>query len=470
MARVMLVQPWNYHDEGIKTHDLAHEWRNGPYSLLLLATDLKSQDHAVLLVDMIRDLVAQHGDVDACLSSFASAIHRFRPDIIGFGFFSMHYFEVKKAVAVAREASRAAGLRPLLIAGGIHASVEPMGTLRELGFDYSFVGEGDIGLLRLAAGDDPSSVQGVVSAASTSTQSGEHIRSLDALPFPDWSLCDFRFYSYPSFAKVKVRETRSLDLMMGRGCPYKCAFCAYNALSAVRFYSSGYLVDQIEQMVRDYQVGGLYFTDSTVGNNRRLLREFCELMIRRGLAERVEWYGNIRPNQVNEELLKLMWRAGCRFLLYGFESASQRMLDLMVKGLDVGANYRAVELHNRLRFPYHASMVFGYPGEHEEDLLASIEFLRWSEAPSIGVNWYVPLPGSPDYDRLKAQGIINTVDPLEWRRIGEVNTFRLYSDVPEERFRELFAHAEHLANVEIPNVAYPAWGCIAPPQCENRVE
>lgn len=74
--RVMLVQPCNYHDVGIKTHDLAHEWRNGPYSLLLLATELKNHDHAVLVVDMIRDLVAQHGDVDAGLSIFASSIRR----------------------------------------------------------------------------------------------------------------------------------------------------------------------------------------------------------------------------------------------------------------------------------------------------------------------------------------------------------------------------------------------------------
>jgi radical SAM superfamily enzyme YgiQ (UPF0313 family) len=284
------------------------------------------------------------------------------------------------------------------------------------------------------------------------------------LPFPDWSLCDYKFYAYPSFGKIKFRSSRSLDMIMGRGCPYKCTFCAYNALSAVRFYSAEYLVEQMEYMASEFDIDGVYFTDSTIGNNRRLIREFCELMIQRGTAQHVEWYANIRPNQVNEELLKLMWRAGCRFLFYGFESGSQNVLDLMVKGLPVEANYRAAELHNKLKFPYHASILLGYPGEREEDIFATFEFLRKTQPPIIGINWYVPLPGSPDYDKLKAEGVIVTEDPWEWRRIGEVNGARVYADVPESRFRELFAEAERMAYVDLPRATYPAWGCISPPQ------
>ena len=106
----------------------------------------------------------------------------------------------------------------------------------------------------------------------------------------------------------------------------------------------------------------------------------------------------------------------------------------------------------------------GYPGEREEDIQQTLDFLRKTCPPIIGVNWYVPLPGSPDYDKLKADGVIVTEDPWEWRRIGEVNSARVYADVPESRFRELFAEAERLAYVEMPRSTYAAWGCIAPPQ------
>ena len=464
MSKVMLVQPWNYHDEGVRVHNLSQEWRNGPYSLLLLATQLRRHNHQVIVIDMIRNLVVLSGDVEACLEEFSESIRQFRPDILGFGFFSIHFFEVRRAVQAARHTCDKIGIQPLFIAGGIHASTEPLQTIDELGFDYSFVGEADLGLVEIADGRKPATVQGIVEPQASSYGKGEEIKPLDSLPFPDWSLCDYKFYSHPSFGKIKFRQTKSLDMIMGRGCVYKCAFCAYNALSAVRFYSAEYLVEQIEYMAREFSLDAIYFTDSTIGNNRKLIYKFCELMIEHGTAERVEWHANIRPNQVNEEQLKLMWRAGCRFLFYGFESGSQRVLDLLVKGIEVEANYTAAELHNKLRFPYHASILLGYPGEREADIQQTFDFLRKTCPPIIGVNWYVPLPGSPDYDKLKADGAIVTDDPWEWRRIGEVNSARVYADVPEKRFRQLFAEAERLAYVDMPTNTFPAWGCVAPPQ------
>lgn len=462
MAKVMLVQPWNYHDEGVKKHDLSQEWRNGPYSLLLLATQLKKYNHQVVVVDMIRDLVVLQGDVGACLGKFKKSIRKFKPNIIGFSFFSIHYIEVQKAVRAAREECEKIGLKPIFIAGGIHASTEPELTIKNLGFDYAFVGEADLGIVQLADGKKPETVDGIVAPHPAVYTKGEHIKDLNVLPFPDWSLCDYRFYAYPSFAKMKIRKTQSLDVLMGRGCVYKCAFCAYNLLSSVRFYSTEYLVDQIEYMVRDFDIRDIYFIDSSIGNNRRLLQEFCELMLRRNTYKRAEWYTNMRPNQVNEELLKLMWRAGCRYLFYGFESGSQRVLDLMVKKVSVEDNYKAAELHNKLKFPYNASMLLGYPGEKEEDLLQTLEFLRKTKPPSIGINWYVPLPGSQDYDKLKAEGTIKIDDPWEWRRIGEVNSSRVYADVSEDRFRELFAKAEKLAYRDIPQAVYSEWRCLVP--------
>jgi anaerobic magnesium-protoporphyrin IX monomethyl ester cyclase len=420
----------------------------------------------VLIVDMIRDLVVFKGDVNASLDKLAREIKQFRPDIIGFGFFSIHYFEVKRAVEVARKACDEVGLKPMFIAGGIHASTEPHSTICELGFDYSFVGEADLGIVRLADGVRPEAVAGVVGPATTQHRKGDQAEPLDSLRFPDWSLCDYGFYAFPSFAKTKFQASRSLDMIMGRGCVYKCAFCAYNALSTVRFYSAEYLADQMEYMRRSFGIDAVYYTDSTIGNNRRLIHELCELLIKRGTAEHMQWYANIRPNQVTEEELKLMWRAGCRFLFYGFESGSQRVLDLMVKGIKLEANYKAAELHNKLRFPYHASMLLGYPGEREEDIMETFAFLEAVKPPIVGINWYVPLPGSPDYDKLKAEGVIKTDDPMEWRRIGEVNSCRVYADVPEQRFRELYAQAEKIAYQDMPKRTHAAWGCLAPPQSE----
>ena len=68
MAAVMLVQPWNFHDEGVAEFDPAHEWRNGPYNILLLATILNRNGHQAMVVDLARDIVSAKGNADACLA------------------------------------------------------------------------------------------------------------------------------------------------------------------------------------------------------------------------------------------------------------------------------------------------------------------------------------------------------------------------------------------------------------------
>ena len=358
----------------------------------------------------------------------------FRPDILGFGFFSIHYLETIRAVEAARVACRRVGLSTVFVAGGIHASTEPELTLRDMGFDLAFLGEADVSLLRFADTGDARSVPGIVSAAQPARDPGPMQEALDELPFPDWSLVDYGFYAQPSRGKLKTRYTSSLDLIMGRGCVYKCTFCAYPTLSAVRFHSAEYLVEQVAYMHRAFGVDSVYFTDSTIGNNRKLIVRFSELMIARGLADVVEWHANIRPNQVNEELLRLMWRAGCRFLFYGFESGSQRVLNLMAKGCKASDNVRTAALHEKLGFPYHASILLGFPGETEADVHETLAFMRRCTTPSMGVNSYA----ASGISRLRsAEGC--------WRArrrrsaavapIGEVNGSRIYADVEERRFR-----------------------------------
>lgn len=457
MRKILLVQPWNYHDEGKNEFDLKQEWRNGPYSLLSLATILKNNSHEVLIVDMHRDLVVLQGDTNACFEKLKRSIRNIKPDIIGFTIFSVHYLEAKKAIRIARCECEASGINTIMLAGGIHATIEPERTLRDLEVDYIFCGEADISLPKFADGHNPNSIPGIVSKYNLENKKAENIKSLDSLPFPDWSQCDYTFYAHPSVAKLKVRMIKSLDMLMGRGCVNCCNFCAYNALSPARFYTAEYLVEQVISMFDQFKITGVYFTDSSIGNNRKLIENFCELILKKGLNKKIEWYGNMRADQIDEHLLKTMWSAGCRYLFYGFESGSQRVLDLMSKGISVDDNFKAADLHNRLKFPYHASIILGYPGEKEEDILQTFRLIKKTKPPSVGINGYVPLPGSPDYKRLKAEGALEIDDPCMWRIIGEVNSSRVYADVPEERFRVLFRDAENLAYHEIPRDISSHW-------------
>jgi radical SAM superfamily enzyme YgiQ (UPF0313 family) len=479
MARVMLVQPWNFHDEGVVHDELENEWRPAPYSLVLLGTLLRQKGHGVKVIDLIERLVSNRGDLKLTLRQYEDDIRQFKPDILGIGFFSIHFIEVQKLVQLSRQACTRAGLPTVFIAGGIHASTEPAHTLAHLDFDYVFIGEAEISLAKFCDGADPDSIPGVVGrekllggvetrASSPSRlgtltfpHKGETLQELDRLPFPDYSLVNAGFYAQPNRAKFRTFLARSLDVLMGRGCVYRCSFCAYNALSSVRFHSAAYLADEVEYLQRDFAVDSFYFMDSTIGNNQPLLHEFCDQMTVRGLNDQLRWNGCMRPNQIRRPLLTTLLGAGCWHLFYGFESNSERMLRRMAKDCTVADNEKAATLHRQMEAPYTASMLMGYPGEREEDILVSIEFIKRHKPPVCGFNWYIPLPGSPDYDQLKAQGLIDREDPMEWRKIGEIaSQARIFCDVPRDRFLELYHYAQGLCNTLTHD--YGVWGCIAP--------
>src|SRR4029079_1758727 len=107
-------------------------------------------------------MVTHRGDLDRTLHEYADDIRRFRPDILGMGFFSIHYMEVQKLVQFSRGVCKKAGLKTTFIAGGIHASTEPALTLKNLEFDYVFIGEAEISLAKFCDGADPRTIPGVL--------------------------------------------------------------------------------------------------------------------------------------------------------------------------------------------------------------------------------------------------------------------------------------------------------------------
>ena len=177
-TRVLLFQPWNYHDENNVNYDPGKSWRNGPFNIALLATVLNSHGHNARIVDLEPYLLTVKGDVEATLEFAERQISEFKPDIVGVTFFSVHYLEVKRLMQRLRAATEKLGLNSMFIAGGIHASIAPLSCVDDLLFDYAFIGEAETGLLQIASGHDPLSVQGVYNVTnipvidSTNSQSG----------------------------------------------------------------------------------------------------------------------------------------------------------------------------------------------------------------------------------------------------------------------------------------------------------
>jgi radical SAM superfamily enzyme YgiQ (UPF0313 family) len=130
------------------------------------------------------------------------------------------------------------------------------------------------------------------------------------------------------------------------------------------------------------------FLDSTLTTNRAWVMDFCEELLSSGV--KVAWSCNARVDTVDEDMLRLMKRAGCWEILFGVESANQKSLDSMNKGVTVEENTKAIRLCLKLGYYTYATYILGWPGENVEDAKRTVKY-----ATELGTHlamFYLPVP------------------------------------------------------------------------------
>ncbi len=192
------------------------------------------------------------------------------------------------------------------------------------------------------------------------------IRDVNSLPPPDFS--DLPLKDYLSAEVV-------LPFITSRGCPWgKCVFCTHHrSYKSYRQIAIERVVDQLEYL-RDVNGASFFnFYDEMIPPTR--FRNIALGIMKRGLDIRYSAYG--KPvKSFNKTTLETIYASGCRVILWGVESASQRVLDLMRKGTKI------VEVEKVLNDSAEAGIknlifiMFGFPGESEKEFYQTIEFLE----------------------------------------------------------------------------------------------
>jgi radical SAM superfamily enzyme YgiQ (UPF0313 family)/wyosine [tRNA(Phe)-imidazoG37] synthetase (radical SAM superfamily) len=198
-----------------------------------------------------------------------------------------------------------------------------------------------------------------------------YIKNLNNLPFLDFSGLPFSNYDDPWH----------IPFMTSRGCIFKCVFCSSREFwKGYRVMSGRRIFEEIKYhyLNSDRKLGHIDFLDLLINGDMKSLVEFCDLMIEAQEAERfsINWSANaiIRP-EMNYDVLKKLKRAGCRHLIYGIESGSQRILNLMRKKYDLKIADEVLKVTHNANIIVTANFMFGFPGETEEDFEMTLKFL-----------------------------------------------------------------------------------------------
>lgn len=210
----------------------------------------------------------------------------------------------------------------------------------------------------------------------------EPIKSLDALPFPDFS--DFYFSLYKEPFKIPISSSR--------GCINQCIYCNERAFwKQYRSRSAESMFAEIEHQLRKYP--GIFFfdfQDSLVNGNIRALERLCGLIIDRGI--RIQWAGQaIIRKEMRYELFVKLKKSGCVNLAYGLETVSASLLEKAGKVFSKGVNINQMLTDSqRAGLDCTLNFMFGLPGETDEEAGANIDFVRKNADKIATVN---PSPG-----------------------------------------------------------------------------
>ncbi len=345
-----------------------------PASLDLLSyTPPAPVDSSRSLLQAVRD--PQHNMfLDIFRRDLLPDIVREKPDIVGISIPTEGQMLAGMTVA---HLVKKAGLSCHVTAGGPHITMlrEQLPRVPALFklIDSAVAFEGEEPLLRLAealAGDgDLSGVPNLI------WRDGGQVR-VNGIP-------DLRFQPQvdliPDFDGLPLGSYLSpylvLPLLTAHGCYHgDCAFCnvGYGRSGHFKPLRSEQVVEQMLALNRKHGVRHIFFADEAM--TPRSMREISALLAAEGSP--IHWCGCMRfEKAISKELLEGMSRAGCRMILFGLETASERMIEHMIKGTKREHMGRILEESAQAGIWNHTFFFFGFPTETMEDAQDTVNFV-----------------------------------------------------------------------------------------------
>jgi radical SAM superfamily enzyme YgiQ (UPF0313 family) len=214
------------------------------------------------------------------------------------------------------------------------------------------------------------------------------ISDLDDMPIPMHELLPLQSYRMPL---IKGAFT---FIVTSRGCPAGCTYCIKHVSYqySARLRAPKLIMEEMWQL-KKLGINNIHMYADLFTVNRDQVIELCKLMIEEKID--LHWTSNSRVDYVDEEMLTLMGKAGCRLISWGIESGNEQILKHARKGAYPDKAERALRWAKKAGIMNWGYFIIGLPGETEATIRQTIDFAKKLPLDIALFHVAAPYPGTP---------------------------------------------------------------------------
>ncbi len=429
-----------------------------PLGLLYIASPLIKSGYDVTLIDGLLpseniDTWKDKSDTlffGVSWTDIELAIEHLDFDIVGIsGQFSVQYPNVRQLTKLVKS------IKPncKIVLGGADATVRHKEILEEnREIDAIIRGEGEFSFLEFVNNFYHTKSLSHISGLSwrdgdktVENSPPKPIVPIDSIPLPAYEIIDMEKYleimrRFPT--RTYFGERDGITIITSRGCPFQCVFCSVHLHMGRRWrgHSPEYVVRHIELLVKKYNIKYFHFEDDDLTSNPLRFEKILDKIIEIKMDIWWDTPNGVRADSFSQTLMDKCNISGCKFLIFGVESGSQRVLDevinkkLQLTDVEKACNYAKIAGVNSRAF-----FIMGLPGEKKRDILMTAFFmiklvLKYNTFSGAGVA--IPLYGTELYKISKERGylqedISNGNISMAYTEKGRLNTEDFDSNYPK---------------------------------------
>jgi len=366
-----------------------------------------------------------------------------QPDIIGIGGIVTVFNHLLWMSKICKEVFPQA----ILISGGSVASTVPHLLFRHSPIDICIEGEGEITLLELLENiekganlDELHDIKGLflwdrINDRLIHTPSRPANPNLDTLGMPAYDLIDVEKYAINGILDLRaygrdlpqelfLTSNLHMPIVSSRGCIGRCNFC-YRQFPKIELNSADFIKNHIFFLHNEYGINVVTFADELFNISERRLNEMIQCLseVKQKIPNFYFRIGGARTDVINASILKKLRDLGCFQIIYGLESGSQKMLNLMRKKITVEQNYKAVMAAKEAGLHCVPQFIIGLPGEDTSTLRDTFRFINY--------------PGSEIYQYALGKRLIKD----EFNYVSSLAGTNIYplelADIPSKKIRAI---------------------------------